>query len=249
MATIFQLGGADALDLWGASAPATIVSFGVNDAPPETLWRVDLPDAADAAAAILARAGADIAASNTALDDAARRMRAFDPRLAVVESFGVGDRATPDSESELRALLLDDPAVVSFGIGAVMSDTWQSAVERFEQFTAWVRDAVGASSRVETRIGGHLIAVTRLSVTGDLRTVWATVRASETAQHERALALMLASRAVMLRTVVVTLGGAVGLAATLARPDAIIRAVPAALRFIETVRAELRKPETAREVR
>jgi hypothetical protein len=242
MSRTFQLGGTDALALWGASASDSDdwLAFGVGDAPSETVWRVDLPDDSDAADAILARADADLRVSDAALAAAKVRMAAFDLNAADDElSFSAANTdVLSAADAELRALLLDPPAVVSFGIGDTVAAAWESAVARFEELSASVRDAVGRPSRIETRIGGRMIAVTRVSLTGDVRTVWASLRASDLRHHARSVQLALGSRAILLRTITVTLGGAAGLAATIARPDGLIRAVPAALRFIETVRAQ-----------
>lgn len=240
MPITFQLGGGDALGLWSVSPSQEIESFGLSDAPAENIWRVDLPDDDAEADQILSDAQTGVDLTNAALDEAQERMAAFNPRPSgTIESFGIGTAS--DSDAELRAMLYGQSEIASFGSVEDANDALKRAAEQFEDFAAWVRDAIGISSRLETRIGGRLVAVTRLSITGNLRTTWISTRPNDTAQHERAVKLMLASRAAMLRTLTVTIGGAVGLAGLIAQPTGLIRAVPAALKFIETVREEFRK--------
>ncbi|PJF24751.1 MAG: hypothetical protein CUN53_16250, partial [Phototrophicales bacterium] len=112
----------------------------------------------------------------------------------------------------------------------------------FERFSAMVRDLVGGATRVETAVAGRLIGATRIGLTGNLRTtLYAAQSAGDeeiAARHQRSVALMLMKRGALLRTAGIALSGAAGLAALVGRPDGIIRAVPAALRYIRGVQAE-----------
>lgn len=241
MPTVFRLGGdSDALDVWKAESLPEFVSFSSGGESAATVWRIELPADRRAADAILTRAETDLRASAAALDEAQARMAAFAARPVGDVSFGLGESERA-ADANLRALLDDEPTMQSFSLGDVVGDAWKEAVAKFEQFTAWVRDAVAGYSRVETVIGGVLIAATRVNLSGDLLTTLGTSEAVQIAQHERAINLMLASRAALVRTVAVALGGAVGLAGLISRPDGLLRAIPAALRYIEDVRAEYRK--------
>lgn len=227
------------------TAPGMVAfSASGEDAEVETVWRVDLPLDAAAADALLESAESAQRAEDEALIQAESRLQA----LSETASAGIASFSVPqsDSEAELFSLLAqagaDESGLLSFS--AEETSGWRAAVAEFERFSAMVRDLIGGAARVETAVAGRLIGATRIGLTGNLRTtlyVPTTLYAGDdevVAQHQRSVALMLMKRGALLRTAGVALSGAAGLATLVGRPDGIIRAVPAALRYIRGVQAE-----------
>lgn len=232
------------------------VSFGPEggSAPVETAptWRLDLPADPALAGEQLSRAEAQVAAAEQALetipaqlDDLVRRARgstagsiAFGP----IPAAGASDRAFSQDERELLAwVAAADPSQVYFSApGAPTGELVQvggeiqQAVERLLQLLlhlAWV----------ETQVQGELAARTVVGWTGDLGTAWELALTEDLfSLHQRALRLALASRLIMLRTLIVVTQGAVKLSALIAAPGGAFLALPAAWKYVNRVLAELK---------
>jgi hypothetical protein len=243
MPTIFRLESGE-LGMWTPeiqpeAAPGMVAfSAAGADAEVETVWRVDLPADAAAADALLERAEDAQRAEDEALMQAEARLQA----LSETAASGIASFSVPQSESEAELFSLlaqagaDESTPLSFS--AQETSGWRAAVAEFERFSAMVRDLVGGATRVETAVAGRLIGATRIGLTGSLRTTVSGIDEEIAARHQRSVTLMLMKRGALLRTAGVALSGAAGLATLVGRPDGIIRAVPAALRYIRSVQAE-----------
>ena len=238
--TVFQLvGGAgapDVLGLWALSAEE--VSFAVGAEPAASLWQIDLAGAPEQAAQQLDAGLRQVAAAEGALDTARQRL----DQLAAANdgvSFAVGAETRPPEQAALAALehlRARAAGEISFAVPGE-----EAAAER--EFTGVLRrltDAVRYFAVVETRLGGQLAARTSIAWSADAETFWpaAPMPANTLALHTRSLRLALASRAALLRILLVTAQGAARLAGTLALPGGALLALPVAWKFINQVLAE-----------
>jgi hypothetical protein len=227
-----------------------------------TIWRSDLPDRPGQALAGLQYAQQRFESDGRALAAGEERLNRLAQRPSGGLSFAVGetsvDLQAPESEALALlsyAVLLDRPQAsgqmlsfapgqawdsVSFGPLDQVSEKWNQAVGRFNEFIHRLEQVVAHYAWVETRNQGQLWARTSVSWTGDMQTAWYVQPLDGQAElHERTLKLVLDSRAALLHTFAVVASGALKLAALLATPAGPLLALPAALNFIKQVHAEL----------
>jgi hypothetical protein len=216
----------DVLGVWGAPAavpagPSLLPSAAspVQDLP-GLLFQARLPDDLAAAATVLRGAESRLAGVEPALSVAAQRLAAFPVTLPPQ----VGELA--DAEAKLTAYLRSDAA--------------QAALAEFQGFVQQMQQVLTPQASIETTVGAQVVARSVLTVSSDLRTAWlGPVDAERAALHKRTVALALATRAALLRTVALTIRGAAILATGAAAGPL---ALPAAWRFIQDVRTELTQP-------
>ncbi|MBP7692117.1 MAG: hypothetical protein KA764_09385 [Anaerolineales bacterium] len=249
--TGFQLVGAgagapDVLGLW--ALPADEVSFAVGAEPAASLWQIDLAGAPEQAAQQLEAGLRQVAAAEGALDTARQRL----DQLAAANdgvSFAVGAETRPPEQAALAAL--EHLRVRAAGEISFAAPGEAAAAEReFAGVLRRLTDAVRYFAVVETRLGGQLAARTSIAWSADADTLWPAstlaagplaagpLAAGTLALHARSLRLALASRAALLRILLVTAQGAVRLAGTLALPGGALLALPVAWKFINQVLAE-----------
>ena len=223
-------------DLLGLWAPAAGPE---GEAP---VWRASYPADLDEAEAGLQEVRRMLDAAEAALAEAPARLEAFAARQAAGEQFvSYGPQAaTPQPESDLALLLLEmrqGAAPEGYAIGGKATGRWDQAVEAVEDLIKRLERSLSDYAWVETCVGGHLVAQTRIGWTGDAQTVvpaWPDPRLM--ALHRQTLALALASRQALMRTFTAALEAAVKLAAS-----GGILALPAVWRFINQVRIEWQK--------
>ena len=250
-------GATPVLGLWAPPTPPPLESFDVAaDAGwAEPTWRASLPDDAVGAAATLTDAEAVLATAEQSLPVAAVRLEQMAAGLGSESAYAVQAGAAPGQPEIALWAALDDlgglgpgEPSVSFGPLASVSGAWDRAAAGFGEYCAQVRGLVVRETLVETEAGARLLARTALGRSGSMATTWrAGIGADEAALHGRTVALALASRETMLRTLVLAVRGAGLLAATAAGPGGVLLALPAAWRFIEDVRAEAGAARTRRE--
>ncbi len=244
--TGFQLVGAgagapDVLGLW--ALPADEVSFAVGAEPAASLWQIDLAGAPEQAAQQLEAGLRQVAAAEGALDTARLRL----DQLAAANdgvSFAVGAETRPPEQAALAAL--EHLRARAAGEISFAAPGEAAAAEReFAGVLRRLTDAVRYFAVVETRLGGQLAARTSIAWSADADTFWPAstlaagpLAAGTLALHARSLRLALASRAALLRILLVTAQGAVRLAGTLALPGGALLALPVAWKFINQVLAE-----------
>ena len=206
-----------------------------------SLWRADLPAAPRPALDVLAGAEARLAMTEQGLTEARVRLDALvgSRRSASFSAAGVA----PARPEATLLLTLDQlrfgGASAHYGLGDDVRVGWERMAERFQDEMARLRQVVGGAAWVETRIEGQLMARTRAGWTNDAETVFdAALDPVTTELHHRAVALALASRAAILRTLALAARGAATLSAFLV-PGGSLLALPAAWRFIADVRAEV----------
>ena len=230
---------------------ATPGSFDVPEATSEpVLWRIDVAPDRNAAQAQLTRHLDRLAASRTAVENAAQRLFQMGSLTApaassgLQPSFGVPFGAglpvaapLPPPERELLALLatLGQPTP-SFALPGALGAGLDEAMAQWHEFLARLRQAVSHFAQVDTRAGGRLLGRTTVTWMGDMATICAPqLDHQEVKLHERALALALGSRDALLRTFVVVVQGATDIALRLALPGGPLLALPAVWRFVRQV--------------
>jgi hypothetical protein len=131
-------------------------------------------------------------------------------------------------------------------VGDEVASEWKRVTQQFQASVERLLQFVVHNAWVETHVQECLVARTAVGWTGDLQTVWyEQVSAAHAAFHQRALALALASRETLLRTVALAARGALTLSILLGTPGGAVLALPVAWRFINQVLAELEEqPET-----
>jgi hypothetical protein len=231
-------GANDLFGVWTMVPKTTGVSFDANApaAPADPTWRVQLPESADAAQAILQTQGLAIRRGESALAQAEQRLA----RLGHAGE-GVSFAAPAGPEAELlRALNTLQPSV-SFGLPGK-----EAIGEQLENLAQWrsfldqVRNMVTHYARVETEVAGVLVGQTSVGWTGDFESIWTLGVASASMRlHHQSVHLALASRLAFIRMVAIVATGAAGLALTLSIPGGQLMALPAVWKFVRDVLQEM----------
>jgi hypothetical protein len=141
--------------------------------------------------------------------------------VALLGKIGTGDRGT------------------SFGLMTMAKTGWGEASDWFSSAAATLLPTT-LQARVETSTGGTAVARTTLGWTGDCATVWSSQWGDSQARlHLRTVALALASRVALVRTLSLALQGAGLIAVTVGIPGGPLLALPAVWRFITRVQHEI----------
>jgi len=248
---VFALGGALApalLDLpvgpW-TRAPAAIPSFDAGGgAPHESVWRVDL--AGDDAANRAALAGGEhsVARTHAALDDVPWRL---DQTLAELARAGRGrtPAPVPSPESDLIAALVRPEALHAEAQAARAASTialGAAAVEpgRLERALDHIADLTRGRARIETHVGGALVAHSVMALSGDTE-LWIAPRLSSAGArlHARSVAVAVRTRHAWARILTLVLRGC-GRILVLGLPAGAMTALPLVWRFVRGVLREAR---------
>jgi hypothetical protein len=193
------------------------------------------------AARQIAAGEASLEAAQRGLEAASCRLDAFVESQSTGLSFGV-DRAEispakPEAQL-LKALteIREGRGAMSFSPGEDRANWWTQGAPRIEAFVRRGLQFIVHYAWVESEMEGRLLGRTAVSWTGDMDTVWPEdVRPDQAALHQRALALALASRDTMIRTVIIAARGAAKLSMAMATPGGAIVALPAVWDFINRV--------------
>jgi hypothetical protein len=217
----------------------------------------DLPADLGWAARHLAGAEASLADSRKALATAETRLDAFaarpgsDAGASFVAGGTEGALGRPERELERQLLALGGAeGAASYALGEGLSSELTRIGEQFQGFLERLEHQVAHSAWVETRSAGDLLARTVVSWMGGAETVWRSgLNPLQMALHQRTLALALASRQTLLRTVVVVgryAGRLAKLPLLLSTPWGAVLVVPLLWRFIRDVRAEVESARAGR---
>lgn len=244
---------------------AAAVSYGLppGGVPPsdETVWRVRLSADLHRATARLAEGQARQQASQRALPRAQRRIARFAERAHRASaqgaglSFAAGDTNPVTALHSLRseadpaeAVLIDMlvgieggeqemgmGAGVSFGLGEALGEGVEWLKEQVQAFARRLLETLTTYVRVETEVGGVVLAQTSVGWGGDVRTIWRQAAPAEQMQvHHHTLTLALRSQDTLLQTIVVAAQGAIKLSVALST-GGVLLALPAAWTFINTL--------------
>ncbi len=241
------------LGVWAPVSGADVTSFGLAAGErPVPVWRAELPADPKSAAEELAHGRQASAAAQAAIAGAEARFFAVLARSQNGPEASFAAATSPAAEVELLSLLEElrnGQAETSFGLGDVLSERWDEATQQFQAFLYQVMQHVAYSASVETRIAGNLLGWTTVSLTGDMDTAWAARLGPEQATlHQETVALVLLSRANLMRTFTSVARAAAELAklaTLLGTPGGAILALPAAWRFFNLLLDELRAHQPA----
>ena len=226
----------DPLGVWAVEPE--VMAFGAEAAPAVPTWRVELPDAPEAAQAQLATREQALALSRRDLARAERELAQFDPTEPV--AFSAEDRLhDPRQTLHQRVRALQEPVAFAAGEPAQAMDS--EAFRQWNAFVERVRELVSHYARIETTVGGRFVGRTEVGWTGDCDTTWAPeIAFSSMEAHREAVHLALASRIALTRIVSVVATGAAGLAVKASIPGGQVLLLPATWRFVRDVLKELR---------
>ncbi len=230
----------DELGIWQPLPSAIPREFSVAGFGPETttapalqpslashadisVWQVDLPQDARAAASVLAGADRRLALAENALPQADARLAAFRAAGGLPPMVGTG---------------LEPEAGLAEWVAASQSGRRPADQnERRTQVAAFfdrVRQTLRNYAAIDTRVDGVRTALTLVSWTGDVRTTWATaLLANQTRQHTDAVALALRTRDAWLRLALTVTQGAIKIITLFSVNPAL--ALPATYQFVRQV--------------
>ncbi len=217
--------------------------------PAVSTWHLNLPADLEAARTQLAGAETQVQASEAALAAIPQRLdqllqegqTASAPGLSFSAAVERTDLAQPEAELlQMLAELQDDgQPELSFAVGEAPGN-WQRVKEQFQTVLRRLLGLITYLARVETQIEDQLVGCTIVGWTGTMRTAWGTGFGPDyLALHQRSLALALASRQTLLRTLMIATQGAAKISALLAIPGGQILALPVAWNYVNQVLAEV----------
>jgi hypothetical protein len=220
------------------------VAFDTGSGSEAPLWHVNLPADTREAARQIAAGEASLEAARRSLNAASCRLDTFVRSQSSGLSFGVAraelSQARPEAQL-LKALteIREGRGAISFSLEEDRATWWTQSAPRIEAFVRRALQFIMHYAWVESEMEGRLLGRTAVSWTGDMDTAWQEdVHPDQAALHQRAVALALASRNTLIRTVIVAVRGAAGLSMAMATPGGAILALPAVWDFINRVTAE-----------
>jgi hypothetical protein len=227
-----------------------VISFDTGTVQEQVcIWRTDLPADPEMAHLQLQQSEEQLVAAEDALRDVPERIENLVKRAKAQGQGGLAfdTVALEPPEAELwRWLAVESgDGGVSYSLDYGLSQEWQNAREGFQRELARVLQLVVYYAWVETQVQGRLVVRSVLRWSGDMDTLWqGAVTPGQAGLHRRSLAVAVASRNLMLRTVLLTTQNAAKLATLLATPGGVVLALPAVWRFINQVLAELDQYKT-----
>jgi hypothetical protein len=226
--------GDDIFGIWDARSAD--MAFGPSLEPDEDVWRVELP--ADGRAALADRWRA-IDAAERATEESASRLAEF-IRSGCLVPVDFSGRGT--AEDELRSALEFHEAMPDFGIGSGWFSGGRESIQEVLDFFARATRWLSGVARIETVVGGAIVARSEIGAFGSTQAVWCSGLDSERAQtHLGAVEIALATRRAWIRLAGVLLGGAAELVALATSGIGWLVALPAVWRFVRRVLAEVRR--------
>ncbi|MBN1246415.1 MAG: hypothetical protein JXC32_02100 [Anaerolineae bacterium] len=196
-------------------------------------WRVDLPASLKEARSELSRRLAAARARQAQLDVVEQRLL----QLGGPQAYAVSSGPESDLMVEAAALWAASTAYAGGYQGAV---SYGLISEKADQLLRQFRRLVQYYARVETAVGGQLVALTAVDWSGDYETTWQDdVSVSDMDLHLDAVRLALASRQALVRLVGVVTSGALSLASKASVPGGQILLLPAVYNYVRDVLEEL----------
>lgn len=229
----------DELGIWQIPPVQSFAAHFTREPQQETSqWRVELPGDPEKARQLVERQSAAIAAAQTALPDAARRLQDFaiKNQAASPEAFSTGAGASflPVPEQQLAdwANVINGPS--SFDLSANLPLDWKEVSQAAAGFFEKVRRSLQYAAVVETTSAGRRVGLTTVSWSGDFRTAWGLHPGPQAASgHAQALDLAVQTRTTWLNIAILVTRSAVQLG--LLFPTNPLLAIPAAYKFIRQV--------------
>jgi hypothetical protein len=232
---IFELGGALApaipdlaIGPW-RSAPPEIAAFDAGADPLESRWRVDLARDDAASRAEFAAGERSVAQTHAVLDEVPRRL----------------DRALDREADLLAALAHAAPRRTPADVPGAAPHEPHRLEHTLEHTLGCIADLARGRARIETHVGGTLVAHSIMTLSGDTE-LWATPRLSlaDARLHARSVAVAVRTRHAWARILTLVLSGC-GRILTLGLPAAGISALPLVWRFVRDLLREVRPLDAA----
>ncbi len=237
--------GVDPLGIW--QMPAIQTTLFTAEAADEdsaiaeevSVWRIQLPHNLEEADAVMRSQLHLVDQQQRYLDEIATQLKALDPTAPTHTPFVIGSynpqTVLLDSISALRlpskAFSISNTAV---NYGALYGRC-ETLISRFQQ-------VLSRRGRIETRIGGNLVGLTKIDWTGDFETIWEEGTAPLAMNvHVRAIRLASGSRLALLRILTIVGTGALGLAIKASIPGGQFLLIPAVYKFVRDMLEELKK--------
>ena len=237
----------DVLGVWqAANASATAFSASSETRRDIPQWHIDMAQDPQRVANEFVQLQSSLRATDDALKLSQARLQDFvRVQQTIPTNYHAAAFATaPQPEAELNHMLLGAASGVAFGITDQLGE-WKQAMDEFVAFAQQIQQHVLHYALVDTRVEQTRVGITRVTWGGDFETVMASDAAQNQWLHQAALRATLLSRQQLLKqfaTVIHGAGQLAGLALIATNP---ILALPAALRFLKLMFAEIRQAQTA----
>ncbi|MDX1613086.1 MAG: hypothetical protein R3300_02180 [Candidatus Promineifilaceae bacterium] len=212
---------------------------------PGPVWEVNVAAARERAT--LMEAGRRVRAAERAIPAVADRLQWWVRQDAgEMSSFAGPTAGQNEAERQLAAWLA--PQAESFAFGT-FSDELTQALSQARRFSELVSRIVGQPVLVRSRVEGRGLGQTRISWTGDARTVGRPgLSQSDRAVHVEAVRLALATYQAWLRIATLVSVSAAQLLVLLPSGIGMLRALPAAWRYVTAVLAEYQRLSSNQQV-
>ncbi|MDF1514125.1 MAG: hypothetical protein P1S60_09990 [Anaerolineae bacterium] len=231
-------GNVDPLGIWQSPGKQTATfSAGTVNEIAQTVWRIHLPGDIKEADRLLQIRMERVGQLELYLDEIATLLEDMDPDDPSRVAYGLGHR---NPQQDLMEAIADlRPETVNFVLHLTGKD-YSTLYDRCEALINQFRGVVTRRGKVETRIGDHLVGVTKVDWTGDFETIWQnTAESGEYHLHTKAVRLASASRLTVLRLISVVATGALNITIKASIPGGQFLLVPAVYQFVIDMLAEL----------
>lgn len=254
---VFESSAEDVLGLWSATPVAASVSFGVETStgqPSAEVYRSNLPADPQAALQVFSDSSDSLIRVKAALEDVPNRLdglvtrtkarQAAQPAAGI--SFAIGDSIQePGLEGELLSMLAEADqgaqGTLSFGIGDMAGEAWNSAKAQLDALIAQIDRDVLHFAWVETSISGQLVARTTVAWGGDLQNFYEQdIDSDQSNLHEHTLQTVTLTRHLRLRLFMTVAAGSVKVAGLMVTPGGAVLALPAIFQFVTKIVAQAR---------
>jgi len=239
--------GEDPLGIWELDAPETSypAAAAFSDTSPEEeasevlVWRVALPASRHQAATELRNRLAQAKVRQANLETASRRLGNLSTGIAFSSAASLSQSSRPESALMAEVMAFRGSAVAfDAGGGATLSPV--QLYEQCQDLLTRFRRLVQYYARVETSVGGRLVALAVVDWSGDYDVTWQQgVSEADMALHLDTVRLALATRQAWLRLVSVVASGALSLSIKASVPGGQFLLIPAVYRYVRDVLKEL----------
>jgi len=218
----------------------TALSSGVTE--PGLIWRVELPASRREAKSELETRLVAAKVRQAYLKAAEKRLSDLHVGLAYSAQMAGAESALLAEVMALRG------SAVAYDAGDTGEISFLHLYEQCEALVARFRRLVQYYARVETSVGGQLVALTIIDWSGDYDVTWQDgVGPADMALHMDSVRLVLASRQAWLRLVSVVASGALSLSIKASVPGGQFLLFPAVYRFVRDVLAGLEQVQANQE--
>jgi hypothetical protein len=233
------------LGIW-EPAPMSSFSFSSLDSSEnkgediqEVIWSVTAPENPAQAEKMIQDQSASLKAVSHSISQCRENLQNLPPHWLEPVSFALNPE---DEESTIpEAVLQFNLAHIksngpAFELSSPQSDTQQTTITRFMNFTKQTFQLLRPTLHVQTHVKDTLAAFTEVQLDGDLSTVWlARYQETHSSVHRQNLSFTLESRLALFQFLTHVTTGAAVLSARFAFPGGALMALPAVWQYISDV--------------